>query len=159
MKSAVEKATGRQIFSHLGHTIYEWEQTIDEVHVYINPPPGVNKNQLNIIIAAKKLTVGLKGNPPFIEGDLFSTCDVSCSVWMIEDKELHIQLQKMKKAEIWDCVILGHGNVDPFTHEEIQKKLLLERFQEENPGFDFSQAEFNGPGKDPRDFCGGVRYQ
>ncbi len=41
---------------------------------------------------------------------------------------------------------------------EMQKNILLERFQEENPGFDFSGAEVNGMVPDPRNFMGGVKY-
>jgi len=36
------------------------------------------------------------------------------------------------------------------TQSEVQKKILLERFQEENPGFDFSGADINGMVPDPR---------
>ena len=36
---------------------------------------------------------------------------------------------------------------------------MLERFQEENPGFDFSNAQFNGQAPNPRDFMGGVNYK
>jgi hypothetical protein len=35
---------------------------------------------------------------------------------------------------------------------------MLERFTEENPGFDFSNAEFNGNVPDARNFMGGVKY-
>ena len=35
---------------------------------------------------------------------------------------------------------------------------MLERFQEEHPGFDFSNAEFNGSIPNPRTFMGGVSY-
>ena len=42
--------------------------------------------------------------------------------------------------------------------QEVQKKILLERFQEENPTFDFSGAEFNGQIPDPRTFMGGLNY-
>ena len=31
-----------------------------------------------------------------------------------------------------------------FSEQEINKKLMLERFQEEHPGFDFSGASFSG---------------
>ena len=33
--------------------------------------------------------------------------------------------------------------LDPAEQQEAQKKVMLERFQEEHPGFDFSGAEFN----------------
>jgi hypothetical protein len=66
--------------------------------------------------------------------------------------------------------------MDPFTKGEIQKEMMKERFAEEvrylrmlswvyyyfflfqNPGFDFSGAEFSGSAPDPRKFMGGVKY-
>ena len=33
-----EKAKGRQQFKHGEHVIYEWDQTLDEVNIYIKPP-------------------------------------------------------------------------------------------------------------------------
>ena len=36
-------------------------------------------------------------------------------------------------------------------------QLMLERFQRENPGFDFSGAEFNGAAPDPSKFMGGLK--
>lgn len=50
------------------------------------------------------------------------------------------------------------AQVDPFTQSEIQKGLMLERFQSENAGFDFSGATFNGQVPDPKSFMGGVGY-
>jgi len=38
------------------------------------------------------------------------------------------------------------------------QRLMLERFTAENPGFDFSNAEFNGTVPDARQFMGGVKY-
>jgi len=53
-----------------------------------------------------------------------------------------------------------HGiEIDPITKESIKKEMMLERFQEENPGFDFRNAEFNGAVPEARDFMGGVRYE
>ena len=77
-----------------------------------------------------------------------------------DDGEITINLQKMRKGETWDAALKGKGGtaVDPFTKQEIQKKLMLERFQEENPGFDFSGADFNGMVPDARSFMGGVKY-
>jgi len=41
----------------------------------------------------------------------------------------------------------------------VQKKMMLERFAEEHPGFDFSGAEFSGSAPDARAFMGGVKYK
>ena len=77
---------------------------------------------------------------------------------MIEDDELHVLLAKPLKAEVWDCVFKGHA-VSVLEKEDMKKKLMLERFQEENPGFDFSDAQFNGNVPNPKDFMGGIGYK
>jgi hypothetical protein len=51
------------------------------------------------------------------------------------------------------------GLVDPITREKMKEKLMLERFQEENPGFDFRDATFNGEAPNPRSFMGGIGYK
>eukprot|EP00933_Yihiella_yeosuensis_P040466 TRINITY_DN34773_c0_g1_i1.p1 TRINITY_DN34773_c0_g1~~TRINITY_DN34773_c0_g1_i1.p1 ORF type:complete len:175 (+),score=30.94 TRINITY_DN34773_c0_g1_i1:173-697(+) len=158
MRKLTEKARGRQQFQFEGRTVYEWEQTLEETHIYIQPPPGVTKHHLDIKIQPRHLTVGIKGNPPFLNEDLFSLCETDCSFWMIEDGELHIQLQKAHKAETWPAALKGHGQLDMFSEQEVNKKLMLERFQEENPGFDFSGASFSGQAPSARSFMGGVHH-
>ena len=76
------------------------------------------------------------------------------------DGEININLQKMNKAEAWDAALLGRdgAEVDPAAKEEVKRALMLERFQEEHPGFDFSNATFNGDIPSARDFMGGVKY-
>mmetsp|Transcript_62062 Transcript_62062/g.71136 ORF Transcript_62062/g.71136 Transcript_62062/m.71136 type:complete len:179 (-) Transcript_62062:2295-2831(-) len=174
-KEVKEKALGRQKFEHEGRTIYEWDQTLDEINIYINPPPivlpkyradfekqlqpGQKLPALAVEIAVGTVTVGLKGNPPFLQEALTSSVKPSESYWYIEGEELQINLQKLKKAEMWDSVFARHAKLDPLTAGEVKKQILLERFQEENPGFDFSNAEFNGQVPDARTFMGGVKYQ
>ena len=55
------------------------------------------------------------------------------SYWMLSDGEININLQKMNKAEVWSCALLGHHGetVDELTREEQKKKIMLERFQDE----------------------------
>ena len=48
------------------------------------------------------------------------------------------------------------GKPTTFVKKDFLK--TLERFQEENPGFDFSGASFNGQVPDPKNFMGGVGY-
>ncbi len=80
------------------------------------------------------------------------------SLWTIEDDELHILLSKLKKGDLWPCACEGHQKLDPFTQNEDKKKLLLERFGTENPGFDFSGADVNGMVPDAKTFMGGMKY-
>jgi hypothetical protein len=58
---------------HAGQTIYEWEQSLDEVHIYIRPPPGVLAHMIDCKITATQLTIGIKGNPPFLNVSAAST--------------------------------------------------------------------------------------
>ncbi|CAD8116815.1 unnamed protein product [Paramecium sonneborni] len=173
-KEFQEKAKGRQKFQHQGRTIYEWDQTLDDINIYIEPPkavlkkyedqvrqqlkPGEQMPKLEIQIKADHIKIGIKGNPAFIDEPLVKQCDSSESYWLIEDEELHIILQKAYKGELWPSVFVGHGKVDPLTEQELQKKMLLERFQEEHPGFDFSGAQVNGMVPDARSFMGGIKH-
>jgi hypothetical protein len=46
--------------------------------------------------------------------------------------EININLQKVEKGSTWDGALQGQGqSVDPMTKESMQKKIMLERFQEE----------------------------
>lgn len=59
--------TKRLTYEHQGRKIYEWEQSLEEVQVFIEVPPGVTAKMLAVKMTAKQLTIGLKGNPPFID--------------------------------------------------------------------------------------------
>ena len=104
--------------------------------------------------------MGLKDVPqPFIDEDTWGPVKVQESMWTMSDGEININLQKMNKAEAWDAALRGRGaEVDAITKEEVKKKMMLERFQEEHPGFDFSGASFNGDVPVARDFMGGVKH-
>lgn len=61
-----------------------------------------------------------------------------------EKKLVIIQLQKAKAHESWVSIIKGQDEVDAMTKESMDKKMLLEKFQRDYPGFDFSGAELTG---------------
>lgn len=151
---------GRMRFEYEGRTIYEWEQSLSEVNIFIPLPPGVTKKLLDIAIAPSHLKVGIKGQSLYLDEDTGGPVKPSESMWLISDGEININLQKMNKAQAWDCALQGRSGsaLDAHTKEEVKKKLMLERFQEEHPGFDFSGAEFNGQVPDARDFMGGVKH-
>ena len=50
----------------IGQLIYEWDQTLEEVNVYIKPPTGVTASILDCKITTSSVSVGLKGNPPYL---------------------------------------------------------------------------------------------
>uniref|UniRef100_A0A8C0FIU4 NudC domain containing 2 n=1 Tax=Bubo bubo TaxID=30461 RepID=A0A8C0FIU4_BUBBB len=55
-------------------------------------------------------------------------------------------------GKLFDSTITDEGTwtleneyaADPWVQDQMQRKLTLERFQRENPGFDFSGAEISG---------------
>ena len=60
---------------------------------------------------------------------------------------------------MWTGALKGHQALDPMMQDEVKKQILLERFSQENPGFDFSEAQMNGRVPDAREFMGGVKYE
>jgi len=151
-------AQQRLAFAHEGRTVYEWEQSLDEVRVFVRPPAGVRAKDLECVIRSDRVRLGIKGNAPFLDHELFSTAVAGESTWSFDGGEIELSLSKMRKAETWEAVFKGHGAIDAFQKMEAQKRMTLERFQEEHGGFDFSGAEFSGAPPDPREFMGGVKY-
>lgn len=41
--------------------VYEWEQSLEELNVYIRPPPGVTASMILCEITANHVTLGLRG--------------------------------------------------------------------------------------------------
>jgi hypothetical protein len=50
-----------------------------------------------------------------MDEDLGGLVKPSESFWMIEDEELHVELQKLHKAETWASACKGHQSMDPVT--------------------------------------------
>ena len=58
---------------------------------------------------------------------------------MAEDDIMHITLQKRDKGQTWASPISGQGQLDPHASDLEQKRLMLQRFQEEvNYSYSFS---------------------
>jgi len=80
----------------------------------------------------KKLSVGLKGKDPILDGELCKDIKIEDSTWTvglcraplmsyltaeiarhIEDKDVvHIQLEKVNKQEWWENVLTHHPKID-----------------------------------------------
>eukprot|EP01082_Thalassiosira_pseudonana_P007641 g6382.t1 g6382 contig23:333621-334289(+) len=81
----------RYIFSYSNQKIYEWEQSLEEVSIYIDlPPPLLNvespASYIAVNIQATHLQVGLKGNDRFfIDEDTFDKVKVKESSWYLDE--------------------------------------------------------------------------
>lgn len=159
---------GRYVFEYNGNPIYEWEQSLEDTTIYVKPPPFVTRgNQIRCQISPTHLKLGLQGGSKlFLDEPTGGVVDSSESTWSLEEaevggKEICIYLTKAHKGDTWNTALAGNSSaslLDPMAQEEVKRKMMLERFQEENPGFDFRDAQFNGQVPDPRNFMGGVKY-
>jgi len=154
----LDPSTNRYRFLHHGRCVYEWEQSLSEVILYIPAPP--NGQKIACKIEPNRLRVGLVNfEPPFLEQETGGTVDVNESTWCIESQVVTIYLQKANKAVLWDCVLKGTtARMNPIQVEAVRKQLLLERYGDEHPGFNFEGASFNGSVPDARTYMGGVKY-
>ncbi|XP_042386128.1 nudC domain-containing protein 2-like [Zingiber officinale] len=152
-KLASEK---RHSFVNGGQKVFEWDQTLEEVDMYIDLPPKVPKKLFYCKIQSEHLEVGIKGNPSYLNYDLACPVKADSSFWTLEDEVMHITLQKRDKGNTWSSPVLGQGLLDSYAADLEQKRLMLQRFQEENLGFEFSQAQFSGTCPDPRTFMVGI---
>eukprot|EP01121_Diplochlamys_sp_Union-15-3_P001266 TRINITY_DN11111_c0_g1_i1.p1 TRINITY_DN11111_c0_g1~~TRINITY_DN11111_c0_g1_i1.p1 ORF type:complete len:165 (-),score=41.29 TRINITY_DN11111_c0_g1_i1:62-556(-) len=133
---------------------YRWSQTREEVYLLVPVPPGTRGRDIDCVIKNNYLKFGFKGKKPLFEGELCKPVKAKESTWTIEDqKEVSILLVKAQEHESWVSVIKGQNEIDPFTKDQMDKKMLLEKFQSEHPGFDFSGANFSGQlPSDPKNF-------
>jgi CS domain len=178
-----DKHPGRYYFQYNGENVYQFQQDLDQMTIYVTPPPHVQKgSQIQCEITACHVKLGLKENQEwYLNESTYGKVDVDESTWSLEEDEdsprqkvICIYLTKANRGVLWDAALKGdtksaiissnsvpslaNVTLSAFDKEQVKKELMLQRFQEENPGFDFRGAEFNGSIPDARDFMGGVKY-
>lgn len=129
-----------------------------DVNVYIpNVPDGIQAKELDVVISSNRVSISRRGleenRAYYLNHELTRTVKSGECLWTFdsETREVHIQLAKSLEDEVWESVFIGHKSQRQ-EEEQDRKKLMLERFQAENPGFDFSGAEFTGTIPDPKTF-------
>ncbi|XP_076636841.1 nuclear distribution C, dynein complex regulator [Colletes latitarsis] len=87
---------------------YKWTQTLQDVEIRV-PLKGiypVRPNDVSVLITLRHLTVGIKGQPPIIDGNFPHEVKVEESTWVIEDgKVLLLNLEKVNKMQWWAHVV------------------------------------------------------
>lgn len=103
---------------------YIWTQTLSDLIVTVPVPLGTKTKQLSVDITNKRLKVGMKGQPPIIDGDLHKRVIVDDCFWTLEDgREVSISLQKDNKMEWWKCVVIGDQEIDTTKVQPENSKL------------------------------------
>ncbi|KAL3880631.1 hypothetical protein ACJMK2_032855 [Sinanodonta woodiana] len=123
-----------------------WYQTMEEVFLEIKVSEGTLAKEIKCTIKPKHIKVVIKGET-ILEGTLYEPVQADEAVWTFEDKKLlRICLPKAYTTadHCWKSLIQGQYEANPWTFDQMEKKLTLERFQKENPGFDFSGADLSG---------------
>ncbi|KAL5998985.1 transcriptional coactivator [Asimina triloba] len=92
---------------------YSWIQTLQETTVTIPVPQGTKARFVSCEIKKTHLKVGLKGQPPVIDGELYMAVKPDDCFWSIEDgKFISILLTKQNQMEWWKSLIKGGPEVD-----------------------------------------------
>ncbi|ORX97877.1 putative nudC protein [Basidiobolus meristosporus CBS 931.73] len=103
---------------------YQWRQTLQEVDIVVPVPQGVRAKDLNVVIKKNHLTVGLKNQPPIVEGELCKAVKLDDSTWTLEDrKEVQIHLEKVNGMEWWENVVTHHPKIDTTKIQPENSKL------------------------------------
>ncbi|RLN07450.1 nudC domain-containing protein 2 [Panicum miliaceum] len=77
-KLAPEK---RHAFMHNGQKVFEWDQTLEEVNMYIELPKDVPTKLFRCTIQAGHVEVGVRGNRPYLNYDLAHPVKTDSSFW------------------------------------------------------------------------------
>lgn len=126
-----------------------WYQGMEDVTAQVTVPANTRGRDVTVKIGANKLSCIVHKNSVF-SGDLFRSVVVDESTWTIEDEDgkkiIRIFLVKSDKTpkSCWSSLLKDQYPADPVVFDTMQKKMLQERYQTENPGFDFSGAEVTG---------------
>ncbi|CAE6524283.1 unnamed protein product [Rhizoctonia solani] len=92
---------------------YRWKQELGDLDITVPLPKGTRARDLVVKILKKKLSAGLKGKEPILEGDLCQEIKMEESTWTVEDQEfLHIHLEKVNRMQWWENVLTHHPKID-----------------------------------------------
>ncbi|KAJ6782389.1 hypothetical protein PWT90_08023 [Aphanocladium album] len=96
---------------------YKWTQTIGELDINFTVPGNMKSRDLVVDIKKLKLTAGIKGQDPIINGDLPHAILVDDSTWTLSTnadgtKTVEIHLDKVNKMEWWAHVVTGAPKID-----------------------------------------------
>ncbi|GFP81099.1 protein bobber 2 [Phtheirospermum japonicum] len=103
---------------------HSWGQSLQEVNITVPVPAGTKSRFVVCDIKKNHLKVGLKGQPPIIDGELFQPVKVDDCFWSIEDqKSLSILLTKQNQMEWWKYLVKGEPVIDTQKVEPENSKL------------------------------------
>ncbi|KAH7833286.1 hypothetical protein Vadar_004805 [Vaccinium darrowii] len=132
---------------------YSWGQSLQEVTINVPVPPGTKSRFIVYELKKNHLKVGLKGQPPIIDGELYQPVKVEDCFWSLEDqKSISILLTKQNQMDWWKCLVKGDPEIDTQKVEPETSKLsdldLETRSTVEKMMFDQRQKSMGLPTSD-----------
>ncbi|KAF2007175.1 CS-domain-containing protein [Amniculicola lignicola CBS 123094] len=106
---------------------YKWTQTIKELDVTIAIDGKYKGRDLDVKITKTALKVAVKGQEPFIDGELPHPVRVDESTWTLETtkegKDISVHLEKANQMEWWAHVITTAPKIDTSKIQPENSKL------------------------------------
>ncbi|XP_044464029.1 protein BOBBER 1-like [Mangifera indica] len=103
---------------------YSWTQTLQELSIIVPVPNGTKSRFVVCEIKKNHLKVGLKGQPPIIDGELSQNVKPDDCYWSIEDQNsISILLTKQNQMEWWKSLLKGDPEIDTQKVEPENSKL------------------------------------
>jgi hypothetical protein len=123
-----EKEKQKKLVPNTGNSLdmenYSWSQSLQKVTINFPVPPGTNFSTVKFNIKTNYLKIGLKGQPPIIDGELYRAVkdsDRFC-FWSSEDRrEITVQLSKREQTEWWKSLLKGGPEIN--TQKVVPTKL------------------------------------
>lgn len=85
---------------------YKWTQTLSEIELKVPFGITVRARDVNVKITKKTLLVGLKGQPPIIDGELCDEVKTEESMWVLQDgNSVVVNIEKLKGMNWWKHLV------------------------------------------------------
>jgi hypothetical protein len=103
---------------------YSWGQSLQEVTVNVEIPPGTKSSLVLCDIKNNYLKVGVKGQAPIIDGELYKPVKADDCFWSLEDQKLiSILMSKRDRTDWWKSLLKGGQEIDTQKVEPEPSKL------------------------------------
>ncbi|KAJ4373971.1 hypothetical protein N0V83_002710 [Neocucurbitaria cava] len=106
---------------------YKWDQTIKDLDITVALDAKYKGKDLDVKISRNALKVAIKGQEPFIDGELPHAIRVDESTWTLtttgSTKEIAVHLDKVNQMEWWPHVITSAPKIDTSKIQPENSKL------------------------------------